>query len=68
MILLVFAMLYTKEGFAVRSCSSITNCKDCNGNQYCRWNKIYTKSGKSKSGTCINNMSSDNKRSDNKLC
>ena len=43
MILLVFAMLYTKEGFVSRC--NYTNCKNCNNDKFCRWNKINSKNG-----------------------
>jgi len=45
LILLVLAMLYTKEGFVSRC--NYTDCKNCNNDKFCRWNKI------NKTGKCM---------------
>ena len=39
MILLVFAMLYTKEGFVVANCNTNKTCRKCNDVRNCRWNR-----------------------------
>ena len=40
-------MLYTKEGFVSDNANrcNYTDCKKCNNNKFCRWNKINSKNG-----------------------